>query len=94
MSVTLPFTPIDGKKAAVYFVDGDGVTRMDVTGSGKDGVTFGTDHNSVYIVSYEDEGSADDGLLLVRAVAAVALMASLGCMLLLLRRRRNARNTS
>lgn len=53
MEVTLPYVPEDGKKAAVYFVDGGRAVKMNVTQSGKDSVTFETDHNSVYVISYE-----------------------------------------
>lgn len=76
MNVTLPFQPVKGKTAAVYFVDGDNVQKMNVTGSGRDGVTFETDHNSVYVVTYEDEGlSGGSSTVLIICAVTVAIAA-------------------
>lgn len=81
MSVTLPYEPVEGKKAAVYFIDGGDAVKMKVTGYGGDGVTFETDHNSVYVVSYEDRepdsGGSEQALLFAAVVIALIAVISI-----------------
>lgn len=50
MEVTLPYTPVSGKTAAVYYVDGDRVESMPASYNGDGAVTFVTTHNSTYVV--------------------------------------------
>lgn len=58
MSITLPYSPSDGKVPVIYYCVGDAVQRMDVESYDDTSVTFATDHNSVYVVGSEDASAS------------------------------------
>lgn len=89
MSVTLPYTQIDGKEAAVYYWDGNTATKMNVTDRGEDYVTFDTDHNSTYIVSSEDLPEDHDTIVYI-AVVAIVLVVIIASVVAVIYHRRNA----
>ena len=57
MNVTLPAAPVDGKVPVVYYYNNGTLTKMETVSTTDDSITFVTDHNSLYIVGYEDKSS-------------------------------------
>jgi hypothetical protein len=74
MMVTLPAQPQDGKVATVYYIDGDSSSKMDTVSITDSGITFSTNHNSMYVVAYDDVPN-NNMLYIILAIVAIVLIA-------------------
>ncbi len=74
MLVTVPAEYNDGKVPVVYYVDGSNQTKMETVSYTDSSITFSTNHNSKYVLQYEN--APDNTMLyIVLAVFAIVLIA-------------------